>query len=452
MVTVAEPVRTEAASIVREEMARSPVPGVSIGVASGDEEWTAGFGVTSVEHPLAVDADTLFQIGSITKTFLGTLVMRLVDEGTLDLDVPVRRWVPELRLRDEDAAARVTLRHLLTHRAGWFGDHFADFGDNDDALERYVASMAELEQQTPLGAEFAYNNAAFGLAGRVVEAVTDLPIETVMRERLLAPLGLERTFFFASEVITHRVASGHNVFDEGPQVVRPWAIPRASNCVGGIVSSVPDLLRYARFHMGDGTTADGTRYLSSAAMDLMRSPLAPAGLGQHRGIGWTVQDSGGVRIIGHGGATFGQQALLWIAPARSFALAMLTNTNQATQIQNRVTRWSWERYLGVPPSVPEPRTHTAAEAQGVAGTYRNPSSELRIALEDGGLVLHQQPLDSGFRKLQRNPPPDPKPAALAFTTTGRLAVRSGPLTDSQIELLGPEWVRFSSRLYKKERA
>src|SRR5574341_1294143 len=175
-------------------MARYPVPGVSIGVASGDEEWTAGFGVTSVEHPLAVEADTLFQIGSITKTFL----------GTLDLDAPVRRWVPELRLRDEDAAARVTLRHLLTHRAGWFGDHFADFGDNDDALERYVDSMAELEQQTPLGEEFAYNNAAFGLAGRVVEAVTGPPIETVMRERLLAPLGLERTFFFASEVITYR--------------------------------------------------------------------------------------------------------------------------------------------------------------------------------------------------------------------------------------------------------
>jgi len=446
-----DPGRTDVDALVIEERARYPIPGVSIGVTSGDEEWAAGFGVTSVEQPLAVDADTLFQIGSITKTFLSTLVMRLVEDGTLDLDVPVRRWVPDLRLRDEDAAARVTLCHLLTHRAGWFGDHFADFGNGDDALERYVASMAELEQQTPLGAEFAYNNAAFGLAGRVVEAVTGIPIEAALRERLLAPLGLERTFFFAREVITYRVAAGHNVFDGTAQVVRPWALPRASNCVGGIVSTVPDLLRYARFHMGDGATAEGRRYLSAAAMDHMRSPLMPAGLGQHRGIGWTVQDSRGVRIIGHGGATFGQQALLWIAPARRFAIAMLTNTNQATQIQNRVTRWSWERYLGLPPSIPEPRAHTAEEAQRVAGTYRNPSSELRIAVEDGALVLHQQPLDSGFRKLQQNPPPVPKAAALAFTMSGHLVVRSGPLTDSQIELLGPDRIRFSSRLYKKER-
>ncbi len=442
---------TEIAPLVAEEQARYPVPGVSIGVSTDDEEWTAGFGVTSVANPVPVDADTLFQIGSITKTFLGTLVMRLVEEGKLDLDVPVRRWVPELRLRDEDAAARATLRHLLTHYAGWFGDHFVDLGENDDALARYVASMADLEQQVPLGSEWAYNNAAFGLAGRVVELVTDLPIETAMREQLLEPLGLARTFFFAREVITHRVAAGHNAFDGTPQVVRPWALPRASNCVGGIVSTVPELLRYARFHMGDGTTADGVRYLSAEALEHMRSPLARGPLGQQRGIGWAVQDVKGVRIIGHGGATFGQMALLWIAPAQRFAIAMLTNTNQATQIQNRVTRWSWERYLGLPPSIPEPRAHTAQEAQRAAGTYRNPSSELRIAVEDGALVLHQQPLDSGFRKLQQNPPTVPKPAALAFTKPDRLVLRTGPLTDSQIELLGPDWIRFSSRLYRKER-
>ena len=451
--TLIEAIPSEIVRMVAEEQARYPVPGLSMGVTTPDEEWATAFGVTSVDHPIDVDADTLLQIGSISKTFLGTLVMRLVDESKLDLDTPVRRWVPELRLRDEDAAARVTLRHCLTHTCGWFGDHFIDTGDDTDALAKYVASMETLEQQVPLGSVWAYNNAAFGLAGRVVEKVTDMPVETAMRELLFEPLGLERTFFFANDVITHRFVVGHNAFPEGPQVVRRWALPRASNCVGGIVSSVPELLRYARFHMGDGTTADGARYLSPEAIEHMRSPLVAGPVGEHRGIAWAVSDMKGTRLISHGGATFGQLALLHIAPARRVAFAMLTNSNRATQLQNRFIRWARERYLGIPPARPEPRPHTADEAAAATGTYRNPSNELRVVMEDGGLVLYQRPLDSGFRALQRNPPPVPEPATLAFTRTPRrLVLTSGPLEDTQIELLTPEWVRFSSRLYRKEDA
>jgi CubicO group peptidase (beta-lactamase class C family) len=438
--------------IVAGEQARHPIPGISLGIATGDETILAQFGVTNVDHPLPVDAGTIFQIGSITKTFLGTLVMRLVDDGTLDLDVPVRRWLPDLRLRDEEVAARVTLHHLLTHTAGWFGDHFVDTGWNDDALTRYVASMAVLEQQVPLGTEWAYNNAAFGLAGRVVEVAAGAPVEQVMRDRLFVPLGLDRTFFFPDEVITYRVVAGHNVFDGEAQVVRPWALPRASNCVGGIAMTVPDLLRYARFHMGDGAAADGSRYLSAASIELMRSPLVNGPLGQYRGIAWSVEDVGNVTIIGHGGATFGQQALLWIAPEKRFAIAMLTNSSQATQLQNAITKWSWDRCLGVRREAAQPVPLDPARANAVAGTYRNPSNELRIALEGSALVLHQRPLESSFRKLMKNPPPIPEPVELAFNTAGRLVLLGGPLKDTQVELLSSDWVRFGSRLYKKEHA
>jgi CubicO group peptidase (beta-lactamase class C family) len=310
--------------------------------------------------------------------------------------------------------------------------------------------MEGLEQQVPIGTEWAYNNAAFALAGRVVEVVCGAPIEQIMRDRLIVPLGLTRTFFFPDEVITYRVAAGHNVFDGEPRVVRPWAIPRASNCVGGIVSTVPDLLRYARFHMGDGTTAGGARYLSASATRTMRSPLVPGPLGQHRGIAWSVEDVGGVRVIGHGGATFGQQALLWIAPVKRFALAMLTNSSEATQLQNAVTRWSWKRFLGVERPAPAARPFTHAEAERVVGTYRNTSNELRVAFDEGLLLLHQQPLDSGWRKLMAEPPPIPEPVELSFARPDRLVLLGGPLKDSQIELLGPEWVRFGSRLYRKE--
>jgi CubicO group peptidase (beta-lactamase class C family) len=121
---------------IRSAMQRLNVPGVSVGILHQGKEHTAGFGVTNVDHPSAVAAETLFQIGSITKTVTATAVMRLVEAGTLDLDTPIQRYVPDLQLADETVAARVTMRHLLTHTAGWDGD-FAltvNTGRGDDAL------------------------------------------------------------------------------------------------------------------------------------------------------------------------------------------------------------------------------------------------------------------------------------------------------------------------------
>src|SRR4051794_32398498 len=213
-------------------MADTATPGVAIGMLHEGEEHVCGYGVTSVENPLPVDGDTLFQIGSITKTFTGTAAMILVERGLLDLDAPLRTYLPELKLADEDVAARVTMRHLLTHTGGWVGDYFDDLGMGDDALARMVERLVRLPQETPLGEMWAYNNAGFYIAGRVIEVVTDQPFERALHELVLQPLGLERSFFFADDVLTHRFAAGH---DREGNVARPWAIGRAAAAAGGIV-------------------------------------------------------------------------------------------------------------------------------------------------------------------------------------------------------------------------
>ncbi len=183
---------------VQAAMERLGVPGVSIGLVYGDKEYVAGYGVTSVENPLPVTPDTFFQIGSTTKTMTATAIMRLVDLGQLELDAPVRRYIPDLTLKDENVAANVTVKHLLTHTAGWTGDYFQDTGTGDDALEKYVTKMAEAAQLSPLGELWSYNNAAFNLAGRVIEAVTGKSYETSLKELLLDPLGMTHSFFFAA--------------------------------------------------------------------------------------------------------------------------------------------------------------------------------------------------------------------------------------------------------------
>src|SRR5579863_3467456 len=155
---------------IPDAMEKHKVPGVVLGIVYEGREFIRGFGVTNIRHPLPVDDKTLFQIGSTTKTFTATAAMRLVEAGKLALDQPIRSYLPDFAMRDPDVTARLTMRHLLTHTGGWDGDFFPDTGNGDDALAKYVKLMADLPQLTPLGTILSYNNSAFSLAGRAIEA------------------------------------------------------------------------------------------------------------------------------------------------------------------------------------------------------------------------------------------------------------------------------------------
>src|SRR3954454_19662715 len=122
----------ELAPVVTEAMERLGVPGAAVGILYDGVEYTAGVGITNINHPLPVDSDTLFQIASISKTFTATTTMRLVEQGKLDLDTPLKTYLPGLKLSDPEVTEKATLRHVFTHRGGWTGDFFGDFGRGDD--------------------------------------------------------------------------------------------------------------------------------------------------------------------------------------------------------------------------------------------------------------------------------------------------------------------------------
>src|SRR5213075_888226 len=144
------------------------------------------------------------QFGSTGKTYTATAMLRLVEDGSVDLDAPVRKYVPELTLQDADVAARVTVIQLFNHTAGWEGDMMDDTGDGDDAIEKYVAKMVKLEQVTPLGETVSYNNAALSVAGRIIEKITGQTYKQAIRELLLEPLDMDQTLFFCNEIMTRR--------------------------------------------------------------------------------------------------------------------------------------------------------------------------------------------------------------------------------------------------------
>ncbi len=429
------------------------VPGVAVGLIADGEEWLSGFGVTNVEHPLPVDADTLFQIGSITKTVTATAIMRLVEQGTLALDVPVRTYLPDLRLRDEDVAARVTLRHLLTHTGGWFGDFFEDTGANDDALARYVAKLDSLEQLTPLGALWSYSNSGFALAARVLEVASGAPAETAVTDLVLRPLGMTRSFFFARDAITHRVAAGHFVYDEGPRVARPWYIPRNAHAIGGLVSSARDMLKYARFHQGEGTAPDGSRLLSVESLRSMRAPQVKGALDNHAGLAWSLREIGSVLMATHTGGTIGQQALLALVPTRSFALVVLTNSGHGSLVHQAVLQWTLAARLGLRLPEPARETRTADELAGYSGVYESPGNRIELTLVDGALVLRSESKVSLASEYERKPPPLP-PARIAFCGLDRILVLDGPTRNTQGEFLRDgsgaiDWLRIGGRIHRR---
>ncbi len=436
---------------ITEAMERLHVPGVAVGVLSEGEEYIAGFGVTNVEHPLPVDGDTLFQIGSTTKTVTGTAAMRLVEMGKLDLDAPVRTYLPDLRLASEEVAARVTMRHLFTHTAGWVGDYFDDdLHMGDDALARIVGGMATLPQQTPLGALWSYNNSGYYLAGRVIEVITGKSYEAAVEELVRIPLGMTMSLFGAWNVITHRVAVGHYVRDGNPEVAHPWALSRSAHPAGGLISTVKDQLRYARFHLGDGTARDGSRLLSSESMALMQSPLVPASGGQQWGLSWGLRDFGGARLVGHGGATNGQTSAFLMAPARGFAITVLTNADQGGTLHGELTNWALRHYLDLnepePSIIPLSGLDLASYVSRYAGAGSTSDIDVTAGI-DGHLVM-QMLHKGGFPAKETPPPPAPPPMRIGFFDKDRWIVLDGPAKGARGEFLrNPDgsiaWLRWS---------
>ena len=359
-------------AIIAAAMAAHAIPGVAVGIWADGQECVKGYGITNVDHPTPVDGDTVFRIGSTTKTFTGTAMMRLVDQGEVDLDAPVRRYLPEFAVAHAGASAAVTVRHLLNHTPGWLGDDVQDFGPGDDALQRYVAAMTRLPQLTAPGSVFAYNNAGLVVAGRIIEAVTGSTYECAVRDLLLDPLQLAHTQYFSDRVVGLNVAASHNVVDDRAIVDTSfWAFPRSCNPTGGLISSARDQLRYARFHLGDG---DGL--LPQQALVDMRSNPGPGGtlLVELTGMGltWMLRPSAeGVTIVQHGGTWAGQHSGFFLVPERNFAMTLLTNSEGGAHLTKELFAedWALRLFAGIS-NLPATREQlSSAELAAYEGRY-----------------------------------------------------------------------------------
>jgi CubicO group peptidase (beta-lactamase class C family) len=392
------------ASLAEAKMKEFGVPGVALGILQDGVVSIRGLGVTNVEDPLPVTAHTVFPIASISKTFAATAMMRLVEQGKVDLHAPVRTYLPDFRVRDEAVSRDVTVWHLLTHLGGWEGQ-VSGPDRGTETLKNFVGSIGDLMQVAPPGAAWCYNNAGFSIAGRVIESVTGTSINRAIRDLVFQPLGLEHAGTTAGEFIVQRFAAGHFTRNGVTTLQRPFA-PSSSVTAGGVGLCITDLLTYARFHLGDGTAANGQRVLKRESLELMRTTQAhKQGTDDDIGIAWHLRTVGGLRTASHGGTLAGHILLLELVPERNFAIAILTNSNVGWRVIQDVEREALKSYLGATfalnqaiahrglvESLPsyEPLAHQS-DPVPYLGTYARPSNTVVVRADGTRLFVQERP-------------------------------------------------------------
>ncbi|RYB90431.1 serine hydrolase [Nocardioides oleivorans] len=437
---------------------RYGTPGAQLGILrtgdspEADELVTATHGVLNVRTQAPVSSEALFQIGSISKVWTATLVMQLVDEGLLDLDVPVVKVLPGLELADPEATATVTTRHLLTHTSGIDGDVFTDTGRGDDCLEKYVGILGDAGQNHPVGATWSYCNSGFSVLGRIVEELTGLTWDQALRERIYEPLGLEHTATLAEDVLMHAAAVGHDDHDAVPTPAAAWQLPRSIGPAGLICADAADVLAFARMHLAGGLAADGTRVLSEESAAAMASHQADLPdtlvLGDSWGLGWIRFGWDERRLIGHDGTTLGQNAYLRILPEQGLAVVLLTNGGHAHDLYQRLYEEVFAEVAGV--ALPEPFAPPAepvdVDIAPFVGTYERTSVRMEVEAGPDGPLLRTTLLGP-LAELE----PDPvEEHAMVAAGPGLFAIRPGggetwmPVTFYELET-GEPYLHFGVR-------
>lgn len=337
----------EIAALVTARMTEYGVPGVALGILFEGRTSLRGFGVTSLDDPQPITADTVLTIASISKTFTATAIAKLVEQGRLELGAPVRTYLPDFRVRDERATREVAIWHLLTHTPGWEGQlSTRDLGA--EALADFALNtMPTLPQLADPGSVWSYNNAGFTLAGRVIEVVTGQDIHAALRTLVFEPLGLAQTFTRLTDAMTYPLSLGHRERSGRTEVMRPYQTT-SSATAGGVMTSIRDLMQYAAFHLGDGRQGDGQPYLQAESLALMRTPrVQKHSTGDHMGLGWHLRPVGGVMTAAHGGTLNSHCLLLQLVPSRGLAFAILTNHVNGWRLVQDVEHAMLSRYAGV---------------------------------------------------------------------------------------------------------
>lgn len=392
------------------------VPGLAIAIVDGEGVVVAkGYGVRKLGAPELVDADTLFDVASLTKSFNAAMIATLVDEKKLQWDDRVRDVLPSVVFPDAVRDSEVTLRDLLAHRVALeSGNLFLRFSgyDRDEQFRR----IRYFRPQGTFRGDFVYSNIMYSVSGAMAEAVTHEKWSALVSERILVPLGMTSSNA-DKDLGGPNWASPHAVIDGVQQPIRHFVFTTVAPAAA-IISNANDMAKWLRFHLGDGSW-NGKRIISQASMEEMHSPQmilrTTAGMRAGRGVdffaayglGWQVMDYHGHPMHWHSGNANGMPVYMALLPKEKLGVVVMINTWGAPFLHGALASRIFDTYLGLPAHDysgeslarrPEgkreekPRaagTHPTAALDAYAGIYSDPVfGEMAVTREGDHLVLH----------------------------------------------------------------
>ncbi len=335
--------------VIRNRMHSDRVPGLSVAVVGGDGlRWSAGFGEADLATRAPAEPATPYLWFSMTKIATATAVVRLAEEGRIDLDAPVSEYFPPFAVVAQPHP--VTARHLLSHSSGlanpvpirWVRPAGAPPLDRREFVERLLRRHKRLRAAP--GARARYSNLGYLVLGEVAAQVSGVPFERCIRDQVLTPLGMTHTGFRYDDTGPYVPAIGYQRLRrgltpllramlpagivagrQGPYVAyHPFYVIGAP--YGGLVGGVTDAARLAQLHLGDGAI-NGARLLSAGAAVQMRR-TTPRGGGIDIGLGWYRPHDGGTAYVEHRGGGSGFSTVMRIYPAKDLGVVLMANTTR----------------------------------------------------------------------------------------------------------------------------
>src|SRR5919202_1588172 len=313
---------------IRGRMPDLSTPGVSVVVVDGEQVLLSrGYGFADRDAGTPMTEDTPVAVASTTKGMTALAMMQLVEQGLVDLDAPVSHYLPDFSMADERAAG-ITVRQVLSHTSGIPSGGSTDLAQDDQALQRRVASLASVKLRYAPGSGYEYSLDGYSVAGLIVQTVSGLPYEDYLATHIFEPLSMSQSTFDLSRAEELGLATGY-AKSRGVVSAGPLPHSRAANPGGGVLTTARDVGNYF-VALLNGGTFEGTQLISPASIEQMWTP-EPASGAEVYGLGWGVEHVSGMRVLSHAGdlgapgayGSSGSRFLL--VPERHLAVGVLAN-------------------------------------------------------------------------------------------------------------------------------
>jgi CubicO group peptidase (beta-lactamase class C family) len=320
---------------IEAQMKELRIPGLSLGIVQGDQIiHIKGFGIADPSGR-AVTPQTPFHIASLGKPMTGVAIMQLVEQGKIELDAPVQRYLPWFQVADEAASAQITVRHLLYHTSGL--PQTVDFpyalrgDDRPDALEARVRELRTVQLNRPVGASYEYSNTGYITLGLLIQQVSGQSYADYMTEHVFTPLKMQQAFTELDEAKANGLATGYRYWF-GVPLPGEMALDRAILPAGGSMSaSVEDMTHFLIANLNGGRFGDAS-VLSPTSIAEMQHGVAPKDAQISTGevlyaMDWAVEQIGGVGVVTKGGDLPDFKTNMVLIPEQDLGVVVLINTN-----------------------------------------------------------------------------------------------------------------------------